>query len=320
MDVWLVSDVDTEFDYLRPGYKGNWKKENPGLTIGVPKLIEFFRKWNLKATFHIQEQKDPEHSILLRYSQVYGAVEEAGFEISLHSHIMEENYDIRKKEISAGVERLSENGYRVESFRAGWYFTNENSVRVLEELGLKFDCSPYKNLPVGPMNWAKIPNSPYHPSRKDITKIGNSNILIVPITDFRLGISIHTPNEKEFKLMKKGVEALVDAAESINRPVLLFFTTHSWKPLELNSEKLREWEVNRREDFFDFLSQYTYKTLTVGEAGELWEKKEYKPYYLDLPDYFGPTLKSYHPSHYSWMNKSIVPRIRKIKYKFSGKL
>ena len=317
---WLIVDVDTEFDYLRPGYSGDWRRDNPGLTKGVPELLEFFHEREIKATFHVQEQSDPNLSVLFRYPKVYEMIENYGQEISLHVHVMQDDYKTRKKEIATAFQRLKDHGYKITAFRAGWYFTNENTIKILEELGIKYDCSPYKNLPVGPMNWCRIPDSPYHPSYSDVTRVGEAKILMIPITDWRLGISIHRNVDYELELMKKGVEALLSASQEVEQPVILYFTTHSWKPVEVNTASLRMWERKRREKFFDFLSQFEYKTLTVSEAGSLWEEKGYEPYWLKLPNIIGRYISPLKLSRYTWAANHIVPVIRNIKYRVFGRL
>lgn len=320
MTIWLITDVDTEFDCLRTGYKGDCRRDNPGLTKGVLEFLKFFNQQGIKATFHIQEQSNPNFSVFLRYPRIYQMIEEYDQEISLHVHVMEEDFDTRKLEISAAFDRLKEQGYQISSFKAGWYFTNENTVRVLEELGIKYDCSPYKNSTIGPMNWFKIPDSPYHPSYKDITQLGNANVLMIPITNSRLGVTIHKNRDYEFELMKRGVQTLISLSQEMEEPVIIYFTNHSWKPIEVNTSSFRGWERERRKLFFDFLSQFPIKTLTVAEAGSLWERGGYEPYWLKLPDLLSKYLPLYEPARYFWISKHIHPKLYKLKYKMLGKL
>lgn len=319
MPVWLITDVDTEWDYLRPGYRGDWRKDNFGLTKGLPELLHFFHQRGIKATFHVQEQKDPNFSILLRYPEVYQAIEEYGQEISLHVHVKEDDYDTRKLEIGAALERLKKRGYQISSFKAGWYFTNENTIRILEEFGIQYDCSPRKNSIVGPMNWFRIPDSPYHPSYKDITKIGDAKILMIPITNFRLGITIKKNEAYEFELMKRAVQVMVEKSQEMELPVIVYFTTHSWKPIEVNTSSFRWWERERRERFFDFLLNFPIKSLTVKEAGSLWEKEGYDPYWLELPDLLRDYLPIYRLSRYFLFNKWILSKVHSLRYKALGK-
>lgn len=315
--LWLITDVDTEFDYVRftgkPRYSGN-----PGLTEGVPHLLEFFAKFGIRATFHIQEGGDPEQSILLRYPEIYEQVKEAGQEISIHVHVRRADYKTRKSEITEAVNRLRESGYDISSFKAGWYFSNENTIKVLEELGIAYDCSPLKNSVAGSVRWYDMPDSPYHPSYDDITKVGNAKVLMIPITNTRLGIAIHEDRSYEPELMKRGTDALAAVAEKMSEPVILYFTTHSWKPIEADGSGFREWEVERRNEFFSFLSRYQMKSLTVSEAGKLWQEGGYQPYFLNLPDLLGGYRSPFNPLRHFWLVKNALSRLYTVKYYVSG--
>lgn len=320
MGIWLISDVDCEFECFRPGYREGANQGNPGLTKGIPELLNFFNQYGIRATFHLQEQRDPNFSVVTKYPELYRMVMEHDQEISLHVHVKRGDYQTRKSEIGAAVQRLQEHGYKVDTFRAGWYFTNENTIRVLEELGIKYDCSPVKNSWVGPMSWFKIPDSPYHPSYDDITKVGNARVLIIPITNRRLGIVIHKDTEWEAELMKRGVQILASMAQEMEEPVILYFTTHCWKSIETNSSSFRAWEAKRRREFFEFLTNFAVKTLTVKEAGALWEEKGVKPYFLEAPDLW-TTQSSPRPLRYlRWLNKHVGPRKSFLRYKLFGEL
>jgi peptidoglycan/xylan/chitin deacetylase (PgdA/CDA1 family) len=318
MTVWLICDVDTEFDSLRDNLKTS-SNSNPGLTIGVQKLLEFFDDYNLNATFHIQEQSDPDTSIINRYPNIVEEIKGYGHEISLHTHIKEEDYDNRKKEIVAGYDRLSKAGFKINTFRAGWYFSNENTIRILEELGIKYDCSPYKNLTVGSKSWVGIPDSPYHPDYDDVTKLGVAKILMIPINDIRLGIGIHKEDEWESELMKRGIRNLISKADEIKEPLIIYFTTHSWKPVD-EKGNLRNWEKKRREEFIETLGQRKFKSLTVQEAGSRWGENKYRPYFLDLPDLIGSSYRFYDPRRNSWSNKNLISKAHILRYKLLGKL
>ena len=315
--LWLITDVDTEFDCVRfsgkPRYTGD-----PGLTEGVPHLLEFFDKFGLKATFHIQEQSDPEQSILLRYPQIYDSVQKSGQEISVHVHTKEADYEARKFEITAAVNRLREQGYDILTFKAGWYFSNESTIEILEELGIEYDCSPLKNSVVGSVRWYDMPDSPYNPSYNDITKIGNAKILMIPITNTRLGITIHENRYYEPELMRRGTEALAAVAEEMPEPVILYFTTHSWKPIETDGSGFRDWEVERRNEFFSFLSNYKVESLTVSEAGKRWQEGNYKPYFLNLPDLLGTYRSIFNPLRHFWLVKNVLSRLYTVKYYIFG--
>ncbi len=326
MTLWLITDVDVEFDSLRfdQGFFSKNKslnkairRHNPGLIEGVPKLLEFFNKYDINATFHIQEQEDPAFSVLFNHPKVYDLVEDYNQEISLHVHMKEADYCSRKKEISAGFDRQKKQGYKVSSFRAGSYFINENTVKVLEELGVDYDCSPIKNFVVGSMRFYDIPDSPYHPNYADVTRIGNAEVLIIPVTNSRLGIAIHEDNDFELELMKKGVQALYSASEKIEQPVIIYFTTHSWKLFNPNGSE-REWEARRRRGFFRFLKDHDVTSLSVCEAGSLWKEKGYESYFLDLPDLVGSYRSIYNPLRHFRLVKHVLSRIYTLKYRLLG--
>jgi peptidoglycan/xylan/chitin deacetylase (PgdA/CDA1 family) len=318
MTLWLISDVDVEFDRFRYN-KFEAGGSNPGLTEGLPLLLEFFHKHGIRATLHMQEQANSELSIIERYPKLYDIIDDYGQEVSLHVHVKEDTYERRKEEIGAGYERLKERGYNVESFRAGWYFTNENTIRVLEELGIKYDASPLKGITIGNKKFYDIPDSPYHPSYVDVTRIGNARVLIIPVTDIRLGIGIHRESEYEEALIEKGIDALAAESQKIKEPVVVYFTTHSWKPLTPKG-KLREWEARRREYFIRCLSKYEYKTLTVSEAGKLWKKNRYQPYFLNLPHNALKINPWYSFRRYDFFNKYVISNLHVLRYRLFGKL
>jgi len=286
-EVWLICDVDAEFEYLRPGYK-NLGQGDPGLTLGVPFLLDFFKEYDIKATFHFQEQKDPNLSVLSKYPELYQMTKKYKQEISFHVHVREDNYETRKLEISTAFQRLKEHGYEVSSF-------------------------------IATKNWLRIPDSPYHPSYNDITKIGDAKILMIPLTNRRLGIIIHKDKEYEKRLMKKGVQTLFSVAQDIEQPVILYFTIHCWKLIELNRTSFRPWVIQRMKDFFDFLGKFNFKSLTVKEAGTLWEESGFKPYFLNLPE-LTSTDTPIPRCYMHRVGKYVGPKVSYIKYKLLGRL
>lgn len=321
MPLWLICDVDAEFECMRLGYRPGVDTGEPGLTLGVPHLAAFFAQYGVKATFHFQEQRDPQLSVLTRYPELYHLVQEKGHEVSLHVHMQKADYATRRAEIGEGLERQRSAGFSPVSFRAGWYFSNTNTLRVLEELGLKYDCSPIKNYAVGPMDWYRIPDSPYHPSRRDITRTGDSPVLVMPITNRRLGIAMHHGSDAELDTMKQGVQTLASLSQEIAAPVIVFFTTHSWKPIELNSASFRDWEIRRRHQFFEFVLKLPVRSLTVQEAGRLWTEGGYRPYHLrHLPDLAAQRIPANQVNHHLWLARRVVPWITRLRYRLRGEV
>jgi len=318
MTLWLISDVDVEFDGFRHN-RFEAGSNNPGLTEGLPHLLEFFHEHGIRATLHMQEQANAELSIIERYPKLYDMIDDYSQEVSLHVHVKEDTYERRKEEISKGYERLKERGYNVESFRAGWYFTNEATIAVLEELGIKYDASPLKGITIGNKKFYNIPDSPYHPSYDDVTRVGSAKVLIIPVTDVRLGIGIHRDYAYEDVLIEKGIDVLASESHKIKEPVIVYFTTHSWKPLTSDG-KFRKWEIRRREHFIRCLSKYEYETLTVCEAGELWKKNKYEPYFLNLPHNALKIKPWYSFRRYDSLNRYVISNLHVLRYRLFGKL
>jgi hypothetical protein len=317
--IWLITDVDVEFDRVRFNGKETKYRGNLGLTKGIPELLDCLNRHEIHATFHLQEQNDPDLSILMKYPEVYDWIKENNHEISLHVHVKEADYKTRKFEIEAGFQRMKNHGFKPSAFRAGWYFTNENTIRVLEELGIRYDCSPLKNSVVGPMRFYDIPDSPYHPDPQNITKVGSAKPLIIPITSSRLGIAIHENKPYESKLMEMGVRILISKSKEIRQPVIIYFTTHSWKFIELNGS-FRRWVLKRLEHFFNFLKNYDFESLKVSEAGKRWEKGDYKPYHLDIPDLVGSYRSVFNPLRHFRLVKHVLSRAYTLKYMITGKV
>ncbi|GEM_PF-1636740 len=321
MPLWFLCDVDAEFEGLRLGYRPDPKLGEPGLTLGVPHLADFFHQYGVRATFHFQEQRDPQMSVLSQFPELYRVAHDKGHEVSLHVHIAKPDYATRKLEIGTGLERQRQAGYAPTTFRAGWYFTNTNTLRVLVELGLKYDCSPIKNLPVGPVSWYGIPDSPYHPSPRDIGRQGDSPVLVIPVTNRRLGIAIHHGSDEEFQTILQGVAALSSASQNMVAPVIIYFTTHSWKPIELNTAAFRDWEIRRRHQLFEAILKYPVRSLTVQEAGRLWIEGGYKPYHLrGLPDLAARRIPRSQVNHYLWLARWVVPWVTRIRYHLRGEV
>ncbi|MDI6591318.1 MAG: polysaccharide deacetylase family protein [Patescibacteria group bacterium] len=230
MPIWFTMDLDVEFDNERFGKP--YGDKNPGVEKGIPLFLSIFKKFQVPATFHIQEQADVSASISLKYPQILEAIiKEPNHEIGLHIHF-ERGYDFdsREREIASGIRRLEEKYGKIVSFRAGKYFTNEDTIKILEKYGIKYDVSPYKNTSIGNKRWYDIPDSPYHPNYKDITKVGEAKILIIPIINKRLGIFVD--NSIPLKLMKKGTNVLISESRKIEQPIIIFLSTHSWKCID----------------------------------------------------------------------------------------
>lgn len=312
MPVWFTIDLDVEFDNERFGRPYN--SNNPGIEKGIPLFLSIFKNFQIPATFHIQEQASEDASLSLRYPDIIGAIKnDPGHEIGLHTHFKEYDLESREKEIAAGLGRLEEKYGKVVSFRAGKYFTNEDTIRILEKYGIKYDVSPCKNTSIGNMKWYGIPDSPYHPDYKDMTKIGDAKILIIPITNKRLGITLDSSIPPA--LMRKGTEMLISESEKINQPIVIFLTTHSWKCIDPTTGDYRKDIIRYLEGYFEFIRQFkNIEFMNIKTLGERWEGGRFQPYFLHAPDLLGRHLPLFSPRRHFWLSKYFLSRLKHFKY------
>lgn len=318
MTVWVVCDVDTEFDYLEKRSGGNISN-NPGLEKGVPFLLDMFQKYDLNATFHMQEQKNESISLLNKYPKLYDIIEAYDQEIGLHVHIKTSDYESRNQEISQSIERMKCYGIHPKSFRAGWYFTNTSTIKILENHGIQNDCSPVKNTTIGPMKWYDIPDSPYFPSYSNITTIGDASVLMIPIIDYRLGINHYSSElSKDISLIKNAINHVFNAADSIDAPVLLYFTFHPWKAIQFND--VAPWFSKRMNAIFSYLSDFDFISYDVESIGENWRKGKNQPYFLNYPDLLGPTMPFMNPARHLKLSKYFFSSLMEMRYNKTGKL
>jgi hypothetical protein len=311
-------DVDTEFDNERFGKP--YTSQNPGIEKGVPLFLHLLKEFQIPATFHIQEQADANWSVSLKYPHIIEAIKrDSKHEIGLHVHFKKYDFDSREKEISSGLNRLRKNWGEIVSFRAGKYFTNEDTIKILEKYGVKYDVSPYKNTSIGNMRWYNIPDSPYHPAYEDITKIGNAKILIIPITNKRLGIVIDKSIPLE--LMKKGTEILISESQKMTQPIIIFLSTHSWKCIDPLTGNFREDIIQRFKKYFTFLRQFrNIEFMNIRTLGERWEQEKFQPYFLNTPDLLGQYSSLFSPRRYFWFSKYFLFWRKYFKYRLFKKI
>ncbi|NWF95437.1 MAG: hypothetical protein HXY34_04805 [Candidatus Thorarchaeota archaeon] len=291
---------------------------------GTALLADVFRRLDLRATFHIQEQADPNLKISLRYPSIVDALSDEGYEIGLHSHITSTDSKVRYDEISSGASSLCDAGHRVRVFRAGWYFTTTSTINVLERLQIDYDCSPVKNSRVANMRWYDLPDSPYFPSTHDVTRRGSSSVLVIPVTNYRLCLN-YWPNQAgerqtAEKAMIRGLKYLGDLSRVMDRPVIAYVTTHSWKPVTENGESIRGWVVERFDKLAAVLSEYEYESFSVSEMGDRWKGLSIEPYWLDAPDVLGSILGWRSPRKHYRLVRSIGSRILALRYRLTGHL
>ena len=166
------------------------------LKQGMPRLLELYAKYNVKATFFFTGH------IATLYPEVVKMIQPYGHEIGSHglTHEVSQAFDIlplktqidHLKRSKAILEDLS--GEQVISFRARAARVNRNIVTALIESGFLVDSSIASQrldmfLSFGSLkklNWLTTPRKPYFCHNESIFRKGDSAILEIPISAFGL--------------------------------------------------------------------------------------------------------------------------------------
>jgi len=170
-------------------------RDKTGLFVleqGMPRLLELYEKYNIKATFFFTGH------IAKLYPEVVKMVIPYGHEIGSHglTHEVDQAFDvlsldeqIKHLKISKSIlEDIS--GQEVISFRAPAARVNYNISLALEEAGYKIDSSVSSQrldmfFSFGSkkkLNWITAPRMPYYTDKNNIFKKGEGSIYEIPIS------------------------------------------------------------------------------------------------------------------------------------------
>lgn len=166
----------------------------PGSEVGIERVLSLLEGKGIKAAFFIAGKFAEE------YESVIKEINDKGHEIGCHGYShgvdLSENFvDLDVVEQRNRIEKASDVlreivGYDVKIFRAPYAKVNSDTIKVLEELGYKCDSSVTTmrfDFGFGVGNNIKAffaPTRPYHPSKQNIFKKGDSKVLEVPMSAF----------------------------------------------------------------------------------------------------------------------------------------
>ncbi len=167
-------DMETDVGSFTPFYEG--------ARHGTPRLLDLFQEKGVKGTFFFTGECAKENPDIARL--VAGSGNEVGAHSLYHETVGDELFPIPgvkpllphevKPRLALATQWIEEAaGVRPVSFRSPRLWGSTAVVNALEELGYKTDASY-------PMYFYRERFAPYHPSRKDWTKAGDSPILEIP--------------------------------------------------------------------------------------------------------------------------------------------
>lgn len=164
------------------------------LKEGMPRLLELYAKYEVKATFFYTAH------IAKLVPEVVKMVIPYGHEIGSHGYTHEVNqaFDIlsfeeQKEHLHQSKAILEDiSGQEVISFRAPAARVNNNTVQALLETGFKIDSSISSQRldmfmsfgAIKKLNWLTAPRLPYFTDQQNIFKKGDSGLLEIPISAF----------------------------------------------------------------------------------------------------------------------------------------
>ena len=172
----VVIGIDVETDV------GSWTPFYQGTEKGIPRLLELFKKQDVKSTFFFTGESAEKYPTKTR--EVLKTGHEVGCHSLYHETIGEEIFPIpgvkpllpeeipfRLKKATEVVSKAS--GVKMLSFRAPRLWGSTAMINALEELGYKADASY-------PLFYYRKQLFPYHPNRTNWLEKGKSKILEIP--------------------------------------------------------------------------------------------------------------------------------------------
>lgn len=228
------------------------------LKEGLPRLLDLYDKYNVKATFfYIADfAKD--------YPEIVRMVQSHGHEIGCHGLTHEHDkafdsmpYDMQLQHLQTAKSILEDiAGESVVSFRSPALRVNADTPKALLEAGFKFDSSvaPQRMdmfMSLGSRNklqWLGAPRAPYQTACDNLARKGDSGITEVPVSSYGL------PYIGTFMRISPSLTRAV-------RRVLLWETKDSEKAIDflihpnevMNEENLHTKTERRASNFLSYL-------------------------------------------------------------------
>jgi peptidoglycan/xylan/chitin deacetylase (PgdA/CDA1 family) len=166
----------------------------PGSEVGIERIFDILEKRDIKAMFFVAGKFAEE------YKGVIKEIEHKGHELGCHGYshgldITENFVDIDVNEQRNRIKMTSDilkgiTSKDVKIFRAPFAMVNSDTLTALEDLGYICDSSVASmrfDFGLGVSNNMKAffaPTKPYHPSKQNIFKRGDSSLLEIPLSAF----------------------------------------------------------------------------------------------------------------------------------------
>lgn len=249
----------------------------PGSEIGIKRIMDILDERGVKAMFFIAGKFAEEYEDVIK--DIYLNGHEIGCHGYSHGLDVSENFvDIGFDEQYGRIQKSSKilkdiTGEDVKVFRAPYTKANHVTLEVLENLGYECDSSVNSmrfDFGMGVSNNVKAffaPRKPYHPSKDNLYKKGDSKILEIPISAFVVPLTMSALRA----LGMENVKYLFNMSTYFFNPVVFYL--HPWEAMAMDEITLWEGLPKRHkknrgekalsilEMFLDYIEKKTEFTL-----------------------------------------------------------
>jgi len=275
-NVFIMSvDVDSWSSLLR-FYSINHDSSMADFQVGfgITKLLELFRKHDIKATFFVPGE------VAVKNEQIVRVVSQEGHEVGCHGSAHEKNECLltmsqQMAKIKEATEIIQkQTGRRPKGFRAPCLRANGETVRVLERLGYVYDSSVLPSIVPGYYGYPTFLSKPYHPSFTSLAEKGESKILEFPVSVnpiLRVPFSAAWMRNLGLRWVKLGIRMNFDRAN----PVVFYVHPRDVTPLP--RIKGLPWHVYKNTGYrtiemLDKIIEYVKKQGEILQGIELAER------------------------------------------------
>ena len=253
------------------------------LKEGMPRLLDLYKKYNVKATFFYCGD------IIRQHPEVVTMILTDGHEVASHGwdHNSDRAFDVITLEEQMEHLKLSKDllkkisGKEIMSFRAPALRINENTGLALNKMGFKTDSSIASQrmdmfLSFGvrqKLKWIFSPRKPYYTNPSKIWKKGNSNLFEIPVSALIFPYIGTTLRIMPF--MTRLIRLLLHCETVISGKPIVFLT----HPNEFMDENADIRETKRRsKNFFGYvfgdIIRRKLKKKNLGAKGLILYEKE----------------------------------------------
>jgi len=197
---------------------------------GTERLLALFSKHDIHVTFFVPGRVAEDYAKVIRKAGF------KGHEIACHGHDHDKNEflagrEYQKRQIMRAVETISSAaGTEPRGFRAPCLRLNGTTLKILDEIGFKYDSSILPTFVPGYYGSLGAPLAPYHPSGDVVWKEGSLRILEIPVSVnpvFRLPLSAAWMRNFGLSWVKIGVRT----SFALGLPVVFYIHPRDVVPL-----------------------------------------------------------------------------------------